>query len=224
MEDRDWYRAASQTRRAKSEDAASPAWRAFEGRRYSSRNKGSVRLHFGPLGWIVVVTIIASSFLSEVKPSWLDHSSAYVPKTPRLQQSSYPFPTNGYTKSYFDQALQQTAPLTLQTSPADLNRKSVICVREWKTGALIATVFLEANTIITINLPPGVYRLWIASGHHWQNDTVLFGDATQVERSTAPFSLVNDRGRVVGFNVQLMQTDHPNFPTENVSSVAFGAP
>ena len=99
------------------------------------------------------------------------------------------FPANGTVIADYQSSEIGGAGLRLQTPPNDLGRLFVVALEDWQTGARVAHAFLRANTIETLRLPPGRYRVVVASGHVWHGEEMLFGPETHVDETLGPMEL-----------------------------------
>ena len=114
-----------------------------------------------------------------------------------------------------------SAPLTLQTPATEPKNRFVVSVRDWVTDKVVATVYLETNTVVTLDLPAGRYRILVAAGSQWSGDRFLFGPATHVGQVRNAITLERYGNRAVGRVLYLMDTSNPNLPVDEVSANRF---
>ena len=117
------------------------------------------------LGWTVYYDLLARRPAAVPIPFAAEASTGL---------SAIPFPANGTVFAEFQEAVV-TASLTIQTPAEDPYRLFVLVFEDWQTGRRVAHVFLRANTVETLHVPPGRYRLVMASGLIWSGETRLFG-------------------------------------------------
>jgi hypothetical protein len=232
MEDRDWYREDFQQRRAQAESQARPGWNQAEGRANGEREPIPLNLTPLPmalplksLGLVLVFGVLALTVIRSEHGQIAWPTVHRASRPPPQEEAVVPvaFPENGSTTLTTHGLAAASAPLTLQTSSVDADLRYVVTARDWITNRLLATIYLEANSVTTVPLPAGDYRLIVASGHVWGGDAVLFGQTTQVMSATKPVRLVSYLDHSVGQVIYLMATANPNYPTEPVSSRGFFA-
>ena len=228
--DRDWYREDAIKRRAKAETSARPGWRVIEEsadqvcsssprRRATAEGRGR-RM---PLIMPVLVCLMAGATpfytLRRIPavPTMLHRPARADP----LQADHVTFPQNGAV--VFAEGLNAVslAPLSIQTPPGPGRQRFVILVRDWVTGASVVKLYLYGNSITTIMLPAGQYRLMFVFGIVWEGDDTLFGRATEVFQQQQSFTLVKFTDHAVGERVSLMPMTGGNMPVERIPQAAF---
>jgi hypothetical protein len=219
IEDRDWYRAEFNRRRAAAERAARPQWDKVE-RPHASNGAtpSAAGLRFGPLGWLTVIAICLITAHREgvIGQAWSPGLAVAAGQPPGSDKLTVPFPSNGATTMYVTVDLAASAPLTLQTPATEPKNRFVVSVRDWVTDKVVATVYLETNTVVTLDLPAGRYRVLVAAGHQWSGDRFLFGRLTRVVQVRDPISLERYGSRAVGHVLYFMDTSNPNLWIDQV--------
>ena len=225
MEDRDWYRAEYGQRRARAERSADEGWPTERQRppiplklRPQPRALPRQTISFALIVGMLVLTVTRYSFLDRLPVQvggFLHHASGNDPI------ETVPFPVNGYTILRFRPSPTGAAPLTLQTSATDPAANYVINVRGWSTNDLVATTYLNANSVTTLSLPAGDYRLSFATGRRWGGEQILFGSSTTVQQARFPISLVTYPDHTMGRVVYLMPTSNSNLPTDQIAAAQF---
>ena len=225
MEDRDWYRAEYGQRRARAERSADESWHTERQRppiplklRPQPRALTRQTISFALIVGMLVLTVTRYSFLDQIPVQVGDLLHHTFENDPI---ETIPFPVNGYTVLRFRPSPTGTAPLTLQTSATDPAANYVITVRGWSTNDLVATTYLNANSVATLSLPVGDYRLSFATGRRWGGERMLFGSSTTVQQARFPISLVAYPDYIMGRVVYLMPTSNPNLPTDRITSAQF---
>ena len=212
MADRDWYRSEAKERHARAHNSADAHWAEAENRPRRPIQLRLPRRHFRlpaqPVALVAALSLLVvmagrsgvfGAVQQAVQPSAL--SPAAVP--------AVPFPSNGYTLLHVRPGPQPTAPLTLQTAP-DLNRRWVVTLRDWSTDDLVATVYLEGNSVATVQVPGGQYRLVVANGEEWRGDEARFGKGTEYFQVSDPVALVAYPDHSVGRVIYMMRSANPN--------------
>jgi hypothetical protein len=92
------------------------------------------------------------------------------------------FPVNGYTVVNLKRSAARDASLTLQTAGVHAGGHWVVVIRQWSDAAWVATVYLDASSVMTIFLPADDYEISAAAGEVWHGDRALFGEATRALR------------------------------------------
>ena len=105
------------------------------------------------------------------------------------------FPGNGYTVVNLKRGVARDASLTLQTAGVHASAHWIIVIRRWSDAAWVATVYLDASSVMTIFLPADDYEISAATGEVWRGDRALCGEATRPEVSYAGASRADWRGR-----------------------------
>lgn len=111
--------------------------------------------------------------------------------------AALPFPRD--TVSWFgSKGLARSVPLTLRPFFDSAELHYVVTVRAWWSNRLVAIVYLDADSMVAVDLPAGRYRVAAAWGRAWGGSSVLFGVDTSVTTVVAPVDLVAYRDRSVG--------------------------
>ncbi len=229
--DRDWYREDAIKRRAKAETSARPGWRAIEKgadqvcssspcRRATARRRGRRMSLIMPVLVCLMAGALAAYSLSRV-PIDVPEMLHRPVRADSLQADHVTFPQNGAV--VFAEGLNAVslAPLSIQTPPGPRRQRFVILVRDWVTGASVAKLYLYGNSITTIMLPAGQYRLMFVFGIVWEGDDTLFGRATEVFQQQHSFMLMTFTDHAVGERVSLMPTTGGSMPVERIPQAAF---
>lgn len=97
--------------------------------------------------------------------------------------------------------LPATLPLQLMTPPG---MGYYLRLTDAETGAPALAAFAEGGAFFRVLVPPGTYRLHIAWGRDWQDETALFGPDTRAFDLAEPLSFaVTGPGRKSGHIVDL---------------------
>jgi hypothetical protein len=226
MENRDWYRDEVKHRRDRAQNMdqsmrstkkRTHQWKSWVG----ATNPG--RLPFGPLCWVAVIAtcvLVVSKNGAEWEVSWAGRPDA----DQQLPAAAYPvveFPANGTTNMFIHPDPAALAPLTVQTSAISPSQPFVVSVRDWFSNKVVATLYLDANTVVTVDLQAGQYRIFIASGKRWGGDQVLFGPTTRVEQVRDPINLARYGARAIGRVLYFMDTANPNLTSDRVPRSRF---
>ena len=99
------------------------------------------------------------------------------------------FPVNGYTIVNLKRGVARDGSLTFQTAGVHAGAHWVIVIRRWSDAAWVATVYLDASSVMTIFLPAGDYEISAANGEVWRGEHALFGEATRALRLRKPVHL-----------------------------------
>ena len=229
--DRDWYREDAIKRRAKAEASARPGWEVNEeggarGCPSSPRRRATVPRRGRRMSLIMpaLICLMAGTIAAYTHrgvpidaPTMLHRPIRADP----LQADHVTFPQNGAV--VFAEGLNSVllAPLSIQTPPGPARQRFVILVRDWVTGASVAKLYLYGNSITTIMLPAGQYRLMFVFGIVWEGDETLFGRATEVFQQQHSFTLMTFTDHAVGERVSLMPMTGGNMPVERIPQAAF---
>ena len=108
------------------------------------------------------------------------------------------FPINGYMVVNLARGAQRDAPLTVETGNADTGAHWVVSLRRWASGELVATVYLDASSVITLFVSAGEYQVVAAAGDVWQGDAALFGADTHALRFREAMRLTEPSAGVAG--------------------------
>lgn len=133
------------------------------------------------LGWTVYYDLLARH------PAIVALPAAMPPRAGTL--AAIPFPDNGTVFADYQAADAAGPGLTVQTQGSDPGLLYVLALEDWQTGAHVGHVFLRANTLETIRMPPGRYRVVVASGRTWFGQQRLFGPETRVDETLGPIKL-----------------------------------
>ena len=223
MADRDWYRSETRERHTKAHNAADAQWAKAENRPPRPIElrlpRKQLRLPAQPVALVAVFGLLVvmagrSGVFGTVQQAVEHHalSPAIIP--------AVPFPSNGYTLLHVRPGPQPTAPLTLQTAP-NLSRRWVVTLRDWSTDDLVATVYLEGNSVATVQVPGGRYRLVVANGEEWRGDETQFGNDTEYFQASDPIVLVAYPDHSVGRVIYMMRSANPNMAMIPVSASDF---
>ncbi len=97
------------------------------------------------------------------------------PDPPVFKQPAIAMPANGDVVPWFQ---GNPDPSLKITTPDDGNR--YIKIETWRTGEVVATIFIRSGRTGTVNLPPGTYQIKVAKGgDHWFGPMYLFGTETE---------------------------------------------
>ncbi len=133
------------------------------------------------LGWTIYYDLLARH------PATVAPPAAMPPLAGTL--AAIPFPDNGTVFADYQAADMAGPGLTVQTPGSDPSLLYVLALEDWQTGAHVCHVFLTANTLETIRMPPGRYRTVVASGQAWYGQQRLFGPETRVDETLRPIKV-----------------------------------
>ena len=234
VSDRDWYREDAIRRRAKAEASARPGWKLIEegsprGCASSPRRRATVPRRGWRMSLIVpaLVCLMAGAIAAYTLHGAPIDGRTMLHRPVRadpLQADLDPFPPNGAVVLPGDLNGYLLAPLSIQTPPGRPRQRFIIFVRKWATGALVAKLYLHANSITAIMLPAGQYRLMFAFGTVWEGDQALFGRATEAFQQQQPVTLLTYNDHSVGQTLYMMPTAYGNIAVEPISRAAFLRP
>ncbi len=225
MADRDWYRNEARDRQARAHTTADAQWAEAENRprrpielRFPRRRS---RLPAQPFALVAVFSLLLVMADRSGVFGTVQHAAEPKALSPATV-SAVPFPANGYTLLHVRPGPQPTAPLTLQTAP-DLSRRWIATLRDWSTDDLVATVYLEGNSVATVQVPGGRYRLVVANGEEWWGDEALFGRDTEYLQASDPVALTAYPDHSVGRLIYMMRSANPNMTMLPISASNFRA-
>lgn len=223
MADREWYRSEAKRRHARAHNTADAQWADAE-----NRPRRPIELRFPPRRPRLPAQAFALVAVFSLLMVMAGHSGVFgtvqhaaEPKAlSPATVSAVPFPANGYTLLRVRPGPQPTAPLTLQTAP-DPSRRWVAALRDWSTDDLVATVYLEGNSVATVQVPGGRYRLVVANGEEWWGDKAMFGRDTEYLQASDPVVLTAYPDHSVGRVIYMMRSDNPNMTMIPMSASDF---
>lgn len=161
------------------------------------------------LGWTVYYDLLGRHAPTVARPAAMPPTAGKV--------RAVPFPDNGTVFANFRAADVAGPGLTVQTPGSDPSLLYVLAVADWQTGALVGHVFLKANTVETLRMPPGRYRMVVASGRVWYGQQGLFGPQTRVDETLGPIRLT----AVQATPQRATWGADPQFPTTQVPADLF---
>ena len=170
----------------------------------------------------VALSVVAAALGWTVYYDLLAHHSLPVPplgpaRAVIASRAKELFPPDGTMVADFQPSDASGAGLTLQMPADDLGLLFVVVFENWQTGARTAHAFLRANTVATFRLPPGRYRIVVASGHVWHGLSQIFGPDTLVIETIGPVA-ISDEERVPR---RLIWGSDTRFPTAEVPTALF---
>lgn len=128
------------------------------------------------------------------------------------REPSLPQPEQGplLVSESFENYAGPTAPLKL-TTPSDGNY--VMKVEDWTTKELVAMYFIGSNSTLSIELPPGSYRIKFAKGGIWHGTYYLFGPRTAYSCISDKINFYASSNIIRGYGIQLTRRLDGNLKT-----------
>ena len=126
-----------------------------------------------------------------------------------LKKFEQPLPPSGVFKVLDKRSYEQTRkpPFKINNSP-DANR--LVKLIRLSDGAEVMSIFIRTNESIELGVPPGIYRLKIASGQSWYGDAVRFGPNTSYSVLDSTFTFRVEGIQLLGHELSLTRVRDGN--------------
>ena len=153
-----------------------------------------------------------------LRPTVLDKK----PDPPVSNQPAIAMPVNGDVVPWFQGSPDPSLKIT---TPDDGNR--YIKIETWRTGDIVATIFIRSGMTSTVKLPPGTYKIKVAKGgDHWFGPMYLFGTETEcsVLNDWFEFTETEDKEGTTHstiWEVTLIKQAHGNLDSKPISITDF---
>lgn len=139
-----------------------------------------------------------------------------------LRRQLRPLPPTGAVQRFArlraPYGMNQLPELKVSASP---DAHGYLKLSDWQTNTLVMTVFVRAGETAQVDVPPGSYRISIASGQQWYGDAIRFGPKTCYSKvpDTMTSSVVGSR--LEGHELTLYKVRDGNLHMQQISASDF---
>lgn len=145
---------------------------------------------------------------------------ATLPKTQEARISftapAQTLPSSGlYRQHTYRKAV---APLTIITRG---NLHNFVKIYNWQTNVVVATAFIRAGEVGSINVPLGSYCIKFAAGKIWYGEQYLFGPETAFSSADGRFDFAQSGNYIEGYTLELFLQPNGNLHLSQVSADDF---
>ena len=97
----------------------------------------------------------------------------------------------------------------------------LIKLTDWTSDAPVASLFVRAGEEAQIGIPPGSYRVKVASGQKWYGEVLRFGPDTNYSKVESPMSFRIEGNQLLGRSLQMQLVTHGNLRREPIKAADF---
>lgn len=210
LEDRDWFNAGRKARLE--QHVALRRQKSFPPAQVRGRRPG------GRTRWLMALTLLTIAAASapwrgrgfEAGVSQAVVSRGILPAT-GYDPGPWPFPPEGAELRRLLRMRGPSGPLTIVVPQRNQELHFAIRVHDWYSGAVVTTLYMRSNEVLTTDLPMGAYRLTFAEGVGWQGHERLFGPTSRITRGDQPVVIAVSNGLMMGLRVDLEERSAGNF-------------
>lgn len=153
--------------------------------------------------------------ISELSIQHTPDSDSTVPNQMEIKMPTVSRPANRQIFRYSVSTSKPHAPLEITTPPGGTDYFFIV-EHLWDTTKN-AKFYMYSGTTMEINIAPGEYEIYYASGTEWYGTKYLFGEGTQYHK----FSDIFEFSDGYGWTVEMKKTSNGNLDSEMVDVADF---
>ena len=136
-------------------------------------------------------------------------------------KSKQPLPSTGIFFQYlprYKRANKNLPPFKVSTNPGS---NYYLKLSDWQTGQAALTIFIRAGEEVEIGVPPGTYRIKLASGNTWYGEDIRFGPDTEYSVLDKPSEFTIEGSQLLGHEIRLVNVQDGNLRRRPITASQF---
>lgn len=138
-----------------------------------------------------------------------------------LRKHEQPLPISGVYSAQvagYKQWKNDLPPLKVATSPGS---NYFFKLNDWQTGRTALTIFARGGEEVEVGVPPGSYRIKLASGRVWYGEDIRFGPDTEYSVIDKPSEFTIEGTQLLGHELRLMNIKNGNLRRRPITAAEF---
>ncbi len=138
-----------------------------------------------------------------------------------LRKHQQPLPISGVYSAKvpgYKQWKKDLPPLKVATNPGS---NYFLKLTDWQTGRTALTVFVRGGEEVEVGVPPGSYRITLASGAVWYGEDIRFGPDTEYSVIDKPSDFTVEGTQLLGHELRLMNIKNGNLRRRPITANQF---
>ena len=138
-----------------------------------------------------------------------------------LRKHEQPLPTSGVHSAYqagYARRNMNLPPFKVLTNPGS---NYFLKLADWETGRPVLTIFIRGGEEVEVGVPPGTYRIKLASGTTWYGEDMRFGPDTEYSVVEEPSQFTIEGTQLLGHELRLVNVRNGNLRRRPITASQF---
>jgi hypothetical protein len=213
---------------------------SFEGQDNAPKLRGTSRIWNGRFGWQFGMLVVMVSGLTAW--GYLEHQQDVETERLRLERlgieqaaavaiaarqaaelrkHQQPMPPSGIYSSYGPRTVRRSEalpPFKIVTNPG---ASYFLKLNDWSSGRAVLSIFIRGGEELEVGVPPGIYRIKLASGATWYGEEIRFGPNTEYTAIDKPTEFSIEGSQLLGHEIRLVNVRDGNLRRQPISATEF---